>query len=99
DHVGGSEELLALFVEQQVIVAEMWAAHVPVEVLRLDVEREGVGQDAVQGGGNVLGGVGAEIGRRLQTRCFVLGGIHGSRAPGLVTPAIPAPLWPHGRMM
>ena len=34
-----------LLVEEQVVVAEVWAAHVPVEVLRLDVKREHVGEE------------------------------------------------------
>ena len=38
--------LLGLLVEQQMIVAEMRTADVPVEVLGLHIEREGVGQDA-----------------------------------------------------
>ena len=41
-------DLVAVLVEQQVIVAEMRPAHVPVEVLGLEVEGEGVGGEAVQ---------------------------------------------------
>jgi len=48
DGVGGGENLVCLFVEHQVIVAEVRAAHVPMEVLRLDVERVGVGEDRVE---------------------------------------------------
>ena len=40
DIIGRGENLLGLLVEQQMIVAEMRAADVPVEILGLDVERE-----------------------------------------------------------
>ena len=46
------------------VVAEMRAAHMPVEVLGLYVERESIGQQRVERAGHVLGGVRAEIGRR-----------------------------------
>ena len=44
------------------VVAEMRAAHVPVEILRLDVEREHVGDDGVQRRGHVSGCGRFEIG-------------------------------------
>ena len=50
------------------IVAEMRPADVPVEILGLEIERENVGQQGVERAGDVLDGVGAEIGRRLQAR-------------------------------
>ena len=68
DDVGRGEDLVGLLVEQQVVVAEMRAADVPVEILGLEVERKGVGQDAVDGTGNVLGGIGAQIGRSRKAR-------------------------------
>src|SRR5260370_36072202 len=43
------------------IVAEMRARHVPVEILGLEVERIDVGQQNVERAGEFLGGVGAEI--------------------------------------
>jgi len=83
DHVGGGEDLVGLFVEQQMIVAEMRPADVPVEVLGLEIEREAVRQDGVERTGNVLTGVGAQIGRRLQARRAVVSrsgfaGAHGN---------------------
>ncbi len=53
DVVGHGEELVAVIVEEEMIVAEVRAAHVPVEVLGLDVEREGIGQEGVESGGDV----------------------------------------------
>src|ERR1700757_4136297 len=38
-----SKNLFALVVQQQVIVTEMWTAHVPMEILCLNIEREHVG--------------------------------------------------------
>src|SRR5262249_10464882 len=43
-------ELVALLIEQQVVVAEMRAADVPVEVLGLHVERKRVRDQGIQRG-------------------------------------------------
>jgi hypothetical protein len=40
----------------------------PVEILGLEIKRESIGQQRIQRAGNVLGGIGAEIGRRGETR-------------------------------
>ena len=44
---------VGLLVEQQMVVAEVRPADVPVEILGLEIERKAVGQDAVQRLGNV----------------------------------------------
>src|SRR3546814_18835013 len=62
----GREDLRGLGVEHQVIIVEMRAGDMPVEILGLEIERERIGEDAVQRFGDCLGGVGLEIGRRLQ---------------------------------
>jgi hypothetical protein len=46
DRVGHREELVAMLVQQQVVAAEMRRAHMPVEVLRLQVEDEDIRQQA-----------------------------------------------------
>src|SRR3546814_7122960 len=61
-------DLRGLGVEHQVIIVEMRAGDMPVEILGLEIERERIGEDAVQRFGDCLGGVGLEIGRRLQRR-------------------------------
>src|SRR5438477_9481257 len=61
--IGHCEKLVALFVEQQVVVAEMPAAHVPVEIFRFQVERKHVREDGVHRAGNVFGGRTCEISR------------------------------------
>ena len=38
--VGGAQDIGGLLVEQQVVVAEMRAADVPVEILGLQIERD-----------------------------------------------------------
>src|SRR5260370_39122647 len=63
DLIRHGEKLVAMFVEQQVVVAEMRTAHVPVEIFRLQVEREHVRQNSVHGASNILGGGTCEIGR------------------------------------
>src|ERR1700731_2734546 len=40
DWVGGGKDLLGLFVEQKMIVAEMRPRHMPMKVLRFHVERK-----------------------------------------------------------
>ena len=44
DVVGHRKNLRSVLIEEQMVVAKMRPAHVPVEVLRLHVEREHVGQ-------------------------------------------------------
>jgi len=48
-----SEDLLGLLVEKNVIVAEVASAHVPVEILRLNVECEHIGQQSTQRGSDL----------------------------------------------
>jgi len=43
-----------MFVEKKVVIAEMLSAHVPVEVLGLEVKSKGVGYERVQYAGKVL---------------------------------------------
>ena len=42
-------DLIGLLVQHDVVVAEMWAAHVPMEVFGFQVQRKNIGQDAVHG--------------------------------------------------
>jgi len=46
--IGNVEYLGCMFVEKQVVVAEMLPIHVPVKVLGLEVEGKGVGNKRVQ---------------------------------------------------
>ena len=41
------EDLIGMFVQQQMIVPEVWPAHVPVEVLSLQIKSEYIGEDCV----------------------------------------------------
>ena len=52
--VGGAKDVGGLLVEQQVVVAEMRPADVPVEILGLEIERVAVGQQPVEGLGHGL---------------------------------------------
>src|SRR5437762_4517948 len=62
DWVGHGEKLIAVFVEKQVIIAKVRAAHVPMEILGFQVEREHVRENGIHGAGNVLGRRTCEIG-------------------------------------
>src|SRR5262245_57811694 len=61
DIVGHREDLRRLLVEQQVIIAKMAAAHMPVKILRLHVKREDVRKQLTQVACNFLHPVSAEI--------------------------------------
>src|SRR5581483_8200995 len=61
DGVGKSEDLVRLLVQQQVIVAEMRPRHVPVKVLRLQVEGEDIGEQRVQRAREILCRLGTEV--------------------------------------
>src|ERR1017187_2041689 len=52
--VGDAEYLGCMFVEKQVVVAEMLPAHVPVEVFGLEIEGKCVGNKRVQYTGKIL---------------------------------------------
>src|SRR5207247_431143 len=54
DVVGGREDLLGLLVEEKMIVAEVRARHMPMEILGLQVKREHVGEDDIERAGNLL---------------------------------------------
>jgi hypothetical protein len=98
DLVGDGEDLIALLVEQEVIIAEMRSAHMPMEVLGLEIEREHVGEQRIERSGDVAAGIVAEVGRRDERRLAALldGGVlvHGGSpqfSPGeRVEGALPA---------
>ena len=66
--IGHGEELVGLFVEEQVIIAEMGPAHVPMEIFCLQVDRENVGEERIYRSGNILGGARGKIRRRVERR-------------------------------
>ena len=57
DVVGRCENLIAMLVEQEMIVAKMRAGHVPMEILGLQVKRKHVGEQNIQRAGEVVHGV------------------------------------------
>ena len=64
--VGAGEDLRGLLVEQQVVVAEVRPADVPVEILGLEIEREGVGQQPVERLGDVADGRVGQVGGGIE---------------------------------
>jgi hypothetical protein len=61
-------KLIRLFIQQQVIIAEVGTAHVPMEVLGLDVKREHIRQDAVHCRSDVPGRHSFEVGTGSKRR-------------------------------
>src|SRR2546430_14069917 len=59
-------ELVALLVEQEVVVAEMRAADVPVEVLGLHIERKRVRDQRIQRGRYFADAVGWKVSRGIE---------------------------------
>jgi len=55
-----------VFVEQQVILAVVAAPHMPMEIPRLSIKREGVGNDRIDRFANLFGSRKAEIVRRRE---------------------------------
>ena len=66
DFIRHCEELIAVIVEQQVVIAEVRSAHVPMEILGLEVEGEHIGKQRVQGSGDVGDCLWSDIGWHLQ---------------------------------
>ena len=62
DRVGHCENLVGLFIKQQMVVAEVRPAHVPVEILSLQVKREHVRQDGVHRRRDVIGRRRSQVG-------------------------------------
>src|SRR4029078_3163974 len=59
--VGDGEDLLGLLVEHQMIVAEMRATDMPMEILRLEIKREDIGKQRIKRAADVAVGVFAEV--------------------------------------
>lgn len=72
--VGGGEDLIGLLVEQQMIVAEMPAADVPVEILGLQIQRESIGQKHVERLRNLVDRLGRQIGGGVEVGRDLAGG-------------------------
>jgi hypothetical protein len=62
--VGSGENLLALLVQHQMVVAKARTGDVPVEVLRFEVKREHVGEQDVERARDIFDRVGFQVSRR-----------------------------------
>ena len=49
DGIRHVEELIALFVEHQMVIAEVWPGKMPVEILGFQIKGEYIGQQRIQG--------------------------------------------------
>ena len=68
DNVGHGEELLGVVVEEQVIIAEMMPAHVPMEIFGFQIEREHVRKDRVHRSRDIPRGFMREVRPSFQWR-------------------------------
>ena len=66
DIIGHSENLLGLFVKEEMIIAEMATAHMPMEILRFQIKRKHIGKKTAEIAGDFLDTVTNKIGRRLE---------------------------------
>ena len=70
--------MLALLIEQQMVVAEVRPADMPVEILGLEIKRKRRRQDGVELFGNLADGVRRQIGRRIEWRGGLAACVEGS---------------------
>src|SRR6516164_2486814 len=75
DVVGSRENLLALLVEEEMVIAEVRAGYVPMEILGLQVKRKHIGEQNIERAGNLQHGIGAQVGRRIERSDPQRGGI------------------------
>src|SRR5262249_5859071 len=75
DVIGGCENLLALLVEEQMIVAEVGTGDVPMEILGLQVKRKHIREQDIERARDLRHGVGAQVGRRIERSDSQRGGI------------------------
>ena len=57
------------------IIAEVGAGHMPMEVLGLQVKRKHIGEENIERAGNLRHGIGAQVGRRIERGDPQRGGI------------------------
>ena len=75
--IGGGENRLRLLVQHQVIIVEMPAADMPVEVLGLQVEREGIRQQRVKRRRDFVHRGLRQVGRRIKFGGYLAGFVVG----------------------
>ena len=66
DVIGHRKDLVGVLIEQEMVVAKVRSAHVPMKVLGLHIKREHIGQQRIESAADVFDGFDAEIaGRRI----------------------------------
>src|ERR1700730_400044 len=61
DIVRHREDLSTMLIEQEVVISEMRAIDVPMEILRLDIESEHVGEQFAQLAGDLYDGIAPQV--------------------------------------
>jgi hypothetical protein len=77
DWISHREKLVGVLVEKQMVIAEVRATHVPVEIFGFQIEREHVGQNGVHCRCDVPGRRSCEVGRSFQRRVTPLQKFYG----------------------
>ena len=65
------KDLRRVFVQQNMVITEVWTAHVPMEVFRLNVKHEHIRQQLPEATGYLCDCILAESGRRFYLVCFL----------------------------
>src|SRR6266508_1532829 len=68
DGICHREKLVGALIEEQMVIAEMRTAHVPVEIFCFHIKREHIGENGVHLCADILNRLMREIGSRLQRR-------------------------------
>ena len=79
DCVGGGENLVGLLVKHQMVVAEMRARNMPMEILRLQVEVKHIRKQNVECAGEIAHGFRFQIRRSFEwsyAQCFGFSSVH-----------------------
>ena len=79
DRVGGGEDLIGMLVKQEMVVAKVRSRHVPVKILRFQVQREHIRKKHIERTGNVLNGLRFQVRTRLQrsgAQCLGVSRVH-----------------------
>jgi len=66
DVIGHPEQLVSMLIEKEVVVTEVGATHMPVEVLCLDIDREHVSHQRGKCARDILYRVRGDIGMRCE---------------------------------
>jgi hypothetical protein len=56
------KDLIRMFIQEEMVIAKVWAGHMPVKVLRLKIKREYIGKESVESPRNIHDGLWVDVG-------------------------------------